>query len=195
MPLHVSALFPYLADLDGKEPKGMWLSITISAILALGLVSLLVWRVGSDRLYRIHWFIFTAAAGMFWGCLSFILHLVYWDSYYRYFAPAYVNWLTPIAVLFYAIICLGLRWLAGWIPGNFAVNFCVLGAIESIPEHILAIYKFQILEIPGFQGVEVSSIFIFAFFEYATYWSLVLFLVAVLGRVWPGIKNKSPSFE
>ncbi len=161
----------------------MGLSIAIAAVLAAVLTIWLArsWKLG--HLQISDWRIFALAAGLFWGCLALILHLVYWDSYYRFFVPAQVNRLTPMAALFYALVGLGLRWLARRLPGNFAGNFCLLGACESIPEHILGIYRFHILEIPILKDVPPTAIFFFAFFEYALYWGAVLWLTDLLSRL------------
>jgi hypothetical protein len=163
----------------------MWLSISVAVLLSAGMVSLLTWRLGPSRFREIRWWIFALACGLFWGVLAFVLHLVYWDSYYRYFAPSYVIWLTPLAALFYICVGLLLRWSAQRLPGNPLINFCLLGALESVPEHLLAIYRMHILDIPMFKDVNASLIFVFAFFEYAIYWGAVLSLAALLDRWLP----------
>jgi hypothetical protein len=61
----------------------------------------------------------------------------------------------------------------------------LLGALESVPEHLLAIYRMHILDIPMFKDVNASLIFVFAFFEYAIYWGAVLSLAALLDRWLP----------
>lgn len=163
----------------------MWLSISIVILIALSLVPILAWRIRAARFRSIRWWMFGLAAGLFWGTLAFILHAVYWDSYYRYFAPSYVQWLTPATVLFYVLVGLGLRWLSLRMPGNPVLNFCLLGAVESIPEHLLAIYRMHILDIPMFQDTKAILIFVFAFFEYAIYWGSVVLLAVLLDRLWP----------
>ncbi len=167
----------------------MWLSISVAVLLAAGMASILVWRVGSSRFRGIRWWIFALACGLFWGVLALVLHLLYWDSYYSYFAPAYVNWLTPLAALFYICVGLLLRWSAGRLPGNPVINFCLLGAFESVPEHLLAVYRMHILDVPMFREVNAGLIFIFAFFEYAIYWGAVLWLAILLDRWLPATKR------
>ncbi len=167
----------------------MWVSILFAFVLAAGLVSWIVWRSEAFDLQRIGGLRLALAAGLFWGVLSLLLHGMYWDSYYRYFAPDYVKWLAPLAVLFYAGICLGLYWLARRLPMDFGLGFCLLGGLESIPEHLLGIFRFRILEIPMLQGVDPLLIFLFAFFEYVVYWSAVLLLAVLLNRIWPQKKS------
>lgn len=168
-----------------EEKLSVWPSILISAVLAIGIVSVLAWRVKPLRFREIRWWIFALASGLFWGVFALVLHIFYWDSYYKYFAPTYVSWLTPLAALFYIVVGLGLRWLALHMPGNVIINFCLLGALESVPEHLLAIYRMHILDIPMFQNVNAISIFIFAFFEYAIYWEVVALLAYFINKWLP----------
>jgi len=168
------------------------ITILVWSLLSLGLVSILAWRVNAARFRSIRWWMFALVSGLFWGVFAFILHWVYWDSYYRYFTPSFVQWLTPVAMLFYALVGLGIRWLALRLPGHPLVNFCTLGAVESIPEHWIGIYRMHILDIPMFEGVNATSIFIFAFFEYAIYWGVVSLLAVLLDKFWPR-KTARPS--
>ena len=136
----------------------MWLTIVIWALLSIGLIALLFWRIRPDHFKAVRWQSFVLASGLFWGIFSIVLHQVYWDSYYRNFSLPYGKWLSPLAGLFYALLVLGLRWLALRIPGNAVINFCLLGAVESIPEHAIGIYRFHILEIPILSGIPVYFI-------------------------------------
>jgi hypothetical protein len=126
---------------------------------------------------------FALASGLFWGIFAVVLYQVYWDSYYHYFALPNGRWLAPLAGLFYALVVLGLRWLALRIPGNPVLNFCLLGAVESIPEHAIGIYRFHILEIPILSGISAGEIYVFAVFEYAIYWGIVLALAVWINKL------------
>ncbi len=158
-------------------------SVLIAILLAVITVAILTWRIPSSHFRQIRIVIIALAAALFWDALALVLHTVYWDSYYRYFAPDYVNWLTPLAALFYFVVGLVLSWLALRLPGNPVVNFCLLGGIESIPEHFLAINRLHILDIPSFQGVSAAEIYFFAFFEYIIYWGIVLMLAVLLANL------------
>jgi hypothetical protein len=100
------------------------------------------------------------------------------------FKPGWLHWWNPIpAAAFYALVGLLPWWLAGLMRWNPAALFCVLGGLWSIPEHLVGIYRFNILDIPILEGVSATDILIFAFFEYLIYWALVLGLAVVLRAV------------
>ena len=164
-------------------------SILVVVVFAIALMSLLLWRIKPSRFRALRWQSFSLASGIFWGVFAVVLYQVYWDSYYRYFALPYGRWLSPLAGLFYVLVGLGLRWLAVRIPGNPILNFCLLGALESIPEHMIGIYRFHILEIPILRDVSAGEIFVFAVFEYAIYWGIVLALAILIERFFEKMKS------
>ncbi len=125
-----------------------------------------------------------AAAALFWGIFATILRWSFWESYYRYFAPDWTLWAAPLAALFYAAVALVLAWLAARLPGNPGLNFCLLGGLESVPEHLWGIYGAGILRVPILQGINPSLLLVFAFFEYVLYWSVVLVIAHWLRWIW-----------
>jgi hypothetical protein len=124
------------------------------------------------------------AAAIFWGVLATVLVITVWDSYYAHFVPAWSRWLAPLASLTYFLIGSLLRWISLKIKGQTTLIFVLLGGLESIPEHLWGIYGAGILEIPMLVGTNPWEIFIFAFFEYIIYWSLVLGLAILLDHGW-----------
>lgn len=77
-----------------------------------------------------------------------------------------------MAVL-YGAIGLALWWLALRLQGNPVLNFCLLGGLEAIPEHLWVIFGLRILErVPMLQGVSPTSVLVFAIPEYVLYWGL-----------------------
>lgn len=124
-------------------------------------------------------------AALFWAVLASILVLTTWDDYYSHFAPSWARWLAPLASLTYFVIALILRWLSLKLPGSSTLNFLLLGGLESIPEHLGAVYGMDIMEIPMFAGSNVVEIFLFAFFEYVIFWALALWLALLAARFWP----------
>lgn len=157
--------------------------------ISLATTGLLVWRLKAAGFRALSWQALGIAAGVFWGALAWLLIAFSWDFYYQFFAPAWYRWGAPLeAVFLYAALGLFLRWAAGKLPGNPVLWFCLLGGLESIPEHAIGIFRFGILEIPALQGSSPGSIFLFAFFEYTVYWGIVLGLAAVLDR-WLRVKD------
>jgi hypothetical protein len=60
----------------------------------------------------------------------------------------------------------------------------VLGGVEGIVEHIIAIYGFRILDkVPFLQGLDTFPVLIFSFFEYMVYWTLVAWLALGIAKL------------
>lgn len=171
------------------DDGSVWTMTLIWALVDVGLVGLLRWRVKPARFCRSAWPVVIASA-IFWGVFAISLYLIFWDIYYSHFVPAYVRWLVPLAAIEYGLVGWLLWWLARKLPGNPVLTFCLLGGLESIPEHLLGIYGFKILDIPILQGMTPLIILVFAFFEYILYWGVVVVLAALLDRGWQVWKDK-----
>jgi hypothetical protein len=91
----------------------------------------------------------------------------------------------------YFLLGLLLRWAALRLPGNPIISFCLLGGLESVPEHAIAIYRFHILQIPFLQDTTAAAIFILAYFEYVVYWSLALCLAIAVDRLLSHIRKRT----
>jgi hypothetical protein len=162
----------------------MLTSILVVIALAIGVVSILTWRVKPSLFHSMGCKPTAIASSLFWGILGAILMLVYWKSYYSYFAPGWAPLAIPLIFIFYLFIGVVLRWLTLKLPGNPVIIFCLLGGIESIPEHMVAIYRDKILEIPMFHGIAAGEIYLFAFFEYVIYWGIVAGLAVIITSAW-----------
>ncbi len=150
----------------------------------LVLISLLVWRISPSRFRELRWPIVVTGA-LFWGIFSTALLWGTWDTYYRYFYPEIARWLTPLTVILYGAIALVMWWLALRLPGNPVVNLALLAGIESLLEHLWGIYGLGILDnVPMLQNASIESVLVFAFFEYALYWSVILAIAAVVSALW-----------
>lgn len=151
---------------------------------ALLVVFLLWWRLKPAAFRSLTWQSLALASGLFWGMLAAGLIFYAWEFYYQHFVPDWYRFAAPLGALgLYALIGLGLRWLALRLPGNPAVNFCLLGGLEALPEHLVAIYRFDILHIPILRGSRPGAILLFAWFEYVVYWGLALLLAVILDRM------------
>ena len=143
-------------------------------------IAFLHWRLKSTGFQMISWKAIVIASGMSWGVFAAVLISSAWDSYYRYFMPGWYRYLAPVAaVVLYPALGLLFHRAAMHLPGSPILWFCFLGGVESIPEHAVAIYRFEILQIPLLVGAHAAAVFLFAFFEYMFYWSVVLALAAV----------------
>lgn len=151
---------------------------------ALVLMGLLVWRVKPSTFYSLRWQSIGIASALFWSLLAVVLISFAWDSYYTLFVPSWYRLAAPVgAIMLYALLGQGIRWVAVNLPGHPVITFCFLGGLESIPEHAIAIYRFDILQIPLLRGDTPTAIFIFAFFEYIVFWSITLYLAIGINRL------------
>jgi hypothetical protein len=117
------------------------------------------------------------AAALFWGALAIFAVFSFWDLYYRHFYPTWMRWLTPLDVLLYSAIGLGLWVLAVRVGRQPVLAFVLLGGVEGIAEHLFGIYILRILDrVPLLQGLDPLPVLVFSFFEYVLYWALVAWL-------------------
>lgn len=169
-----------------------WKATLIWGVAAAGLIWFLSRRVRRSSLEQARWAVPLAAA-LFWGILATVLVWGTWDDYYRYFYSDRLRLIIPLyAPLFYAAAGALLWWVARRLPGNPVVAFCLLGGLESLPEHVAAIYLFGILDqVPLLQGSEPLAVLAFAMPEYAVYWAVVLALAALLARFWSSYQTRT----
>ncbi|MFQ6100399.1 MAG: hypothetical protein ACE5OS_04100 [Anaerolineae bacterium] len=143
-----------MTPLDIKATSGLyWASTLIVALIDVGSVLLLAWRVRPARFRQLTW-VLAGASAILWGISATALPWGLWDLYYCHFYPGWACWLAPLDALLYGALGLALWWLALRLPGNPVVNFCLLGGLESVPEHLLGIYGLGILDkAPLLEGV------------------------------------------
>ena len=160
--------------------SGYWLSAAGAAVLAVLLTVLVVYLLPRER-FRLLGFETALAAALFWGILATTLVLSMWDSYYTFFAQDWQRLVAPLSAILYAGIALCLWWLARRLPGPPALTYVILGGLESLGEHSLAIWGMDLFErVPMLAGVEPAPVWVFAFFEYVIYWGLTLVLARLL---------------
>ena len=116
----------------------------------------------------------------------------YWDSCYAAALPAAMKSLAPLL----GAVLGALGWMFWWLarrPGRGAVPlFLLLGALESVPGHLNAIYRFDLLErCPLIQGISPASALVFGIFEFGFYWSVVLTASNVVARLLDGGTTRS----
>jgi len=159
----------------------------ILAVVDLGLILFLARRVRSLSFRRLTWEVVVASA-LFWSIFATLLLWYFWELYYRHFYPGWARWVAPMAGLTYAFVGFCLWYVSQRLPGNPAVNFCLLGGLESVPEHLWGIYGLGIMDrVPGLGDFSPASILVFAVFEYILYWGIVLSVALLLHhrRQWP----------
>ncbi len=160
-----------------------WTEAVLVALVDLGVVFVLIWRIKPAQFRALKWEV-TGVSGIAWGIFAVALLELFWDLYYRFIFPDVMRWLAFSDALIYAGIGLGMWWLSCRVPGNPVANFCFLGGIDSVLEHVWGIYGLGILDkVPLLQGAAPLPVLVFAFFEYILYWGIVLAIATMLSRV------------
>jgi len=147
-------------------------------------MGLLTWWVKPSTFRSLRWQSIGIASALFWSLLAAVLISSAWDFYYTLFVPSWYRLAAPLgAIVLYGLLGLGIRWVAVKLPIHPVITFCLIGGFESIPEHAVGIYRFDILQIPLLQGDSPIAIFIFAFFEYIIFWGMTLLLAVGVNRL------------
>lgn len=162
-----------------------WMSGVVMVLVDVAFVVLLTWRLKSSHFRELKWTLVGTAA-IFWSTFAIVLVLLFWNTYYHYFFPI---WFRSGGILLYVPILYGVftlvfHWLALRMPGNPILNFCLLGGLESLLEHLLGIYGLKILEVPILQEASPASILAFAFPEYIFYWCIVISIAVLFQNAW-----------
>ena len=161
----------------------LWLSAFITALIDVGLILFLARRAQRPHFRQLHWPV-ALAAGVFWVSYGLMLFAMTWESFYAKFLPDPDNHSlarSMLELLPYPIIGLVLWWLAVRLPGNPAVNFCLLGGVQSVPEHLWGIYRLGMLdEVSFLQQASAASVLAFAVPEYILYWGSILSIAMLI---------------
>ena len=129
-----------------------------------------------------------AASGIFWGVFSVFAFRAFWELYYQHFYPGWVRPLAPLNIFLYAAFGLILWFLANRFNTVPVLVFILLGGIEGLLEHVIGVYSLRILEkVPVFNALTPGPVFIFSFFEYIVYWSIVAWLAVALTKFLPQV--------
>lgn len=114
-----------------------------------------------------------------------------WDWFYSYIFPTSIRFLLPpVFGIGYTGLAFGMVWLSMKLPINPAITWCLLGVVEGLVSHLYAIYGMgAATKPPIMQGVDPLAVLIFAIFEKAFYWSLIL-LLSLIFMKW---KNRMSS--
>lgn len=137
-----------------------------------------------QSLFGKSWIVLNGASILFWGILGALALKYFWESYYAYFYPAWVRRFSPLNLILYGTITLGMWILVKRFSLNNVMLFLLLGGIEGVFEHLIGIYGFGILEkVPWLEGLDPLPILVFSFVEYVVYWSLVVWLALALQTI------------
>jgi hypothetical protein len=161
----------------------LWMDAVIVTLVDAAFIAFLTWRVKPSQFRQLKWML-AGTAAVFWTIFGIVLVSIFWNTYYQYFYP---GWFRSGGILLFVPIIFGVNalafhWLAVRAPGNPILNFCLLGGLESLLEHLWGIYGLKILEIPLLKQTSPASILAFAFPEYIFYWCLVISIAALFQK-------------
>ena len=153
----------------------IWNCTGILLVLDVFLILLAQRFVSREHFRQMRWLL-VIAGGVFFLLVWTSAMLWAWDWFYSYIFPAWARYLlAPLFGILYALLALGMFWLSLKLPGSPAVNWCLLGGVEGLLSHIYAIYGLGAASKPPImQGSDPFVVLIFAVFEKAFYWSLIL---------------------
>lgn len=105
----------------------------------------------------------------------------FWDSCYAAVLPPWGRAAAPLVGAVWGGMGLAFWWVARRLsPQRPVPPFLVLGGLQSLPGHLIAIHGRGLLEgCPILRGITPSSALTFGLFEFGVYWAVVL-LVAHL---------------
>jgi hypothetical protein len=165
----------------------LWLSAFIALLSAFIYVRFLAKRVQPVHFQSLHWSVVIASL-LFWFAYGGFLFLMTWESFYAKFLLDPANrslYRSILELLPYPLIGLLLWWVASRSPWNPVITFCLLGGLESLPEHLWGIYRLGMLEkVPFLHKASEVSVLSFAVPEYILYWATVLGIARLIQRGW-----------
>lgn len=125
------------------------------------------------------------ALGALWFAALFTWAFrTFWDDCYGAVLPGWFRTIAPLVGAGLGSLGWGMWWAARRISDRWCVPvFLSLGALESVPGHLTAIYGRGLLEhcMPVL-GVTPVSAMVFGLFEFALYWSVILALAGLVAR-------------
>lgn len=108
----------------------------------------------------------------------------FWDNCYGGVLPGWFRTVAPLVGGVLGSLGWGMWWVARRISDRWCVPvFLSLGALESVPGHINAIYGRGLLShcVPVL-GITPLSAMVFGLFEFALYWSVILAWAGLVAR-------------
>ena len=162
----------------------LWQGAFIFAILDVGLVPLLAWRITPLKLRQLKWPL-VGTTGLFWGVLWAWVLQNFWESVYIYIFPGWMRGLIPFAYgLLFAGVGLAMWWLSLRLPGHPVVNFCLLGGLWGMITHVWAVFMGIVDKPPMLQGAAATAAVVIAAFEFMFYWCVILCIALILWQGW-----------
>lgn len=168
--------------------------VLICTIILVSLDAILIfmaWRtIRREQFEHMRWLL-AIAGGIFFLLVWTSVMLWAWDWFYSFIFPAWGRYLLPLIFwIGYSLIALVMVWLSLKLPGKPAVTWCILGGVEGLLSHLYAIFGLGAASKPPImQGTDPFAILIFAVFELAFYWSIILLFCGQLWKLYRRTKK------
>jgi hypothetical protein len=161
----------------------IWTCTSILVTLDVILILLARFLVSREQFRQIRW-VLVIISGIFFLLVWISVLWWGWDWFYKYIFPGWARYLLPLLFgIGYGLLALVMGWLSLRLPGRPAVTWCILGGVEGLLSHIYAIYWVGAASKPPImQGTDPLVVLIFAVFEKAFYWSLILLASRFIGK-------------
>jgi hypothetical protein len=167
------------------SPREVWLSTLIFAIIACLLLIPLLFLFSDER-FSVAGKSIALGSAIFWGIMTLLFMGRYWQIYYRFFYPDWMRSISPLNILLYAAIGMGLWGLTLVFENRLILGFALLGGLEGVAEHVFAVYGLHVLEkVPWLEGLKPFPVILFSFFEYIAYWSAAAWLGLLFTHLLP----------
>ena len=153
----------------------IWTCTSILIVLDV-LLAMLAWRTIRRERFEGMGRLLSLASGVFFLLVWIFVLSWGWDWFYIYVFPAWGRYALPgIFGVGYALLVYGMFWLSTKLPGSPAITWCALGGMEGLLSHLYAIFGLGAASRPPImQGTDPYAVLIFAIFEKAFYWSVIL---------------------
>lgn len=162
----------------------LWCATLVFVLIDAAFVSLLAWRIKSERLRQLNWTLATTMV-IFWSALWTCVFYNFWESIYHYFFAEWTRWLIPpVYGLLFAAVGLVFWWLAFRRPGHAVASLCFLGGLWGVITHIRAVIRDLVDKPTMLQGVDPVAAVVIAGFEFMFYWCIMLSAVSLLRYAW-----------
>ena len=167
----------------------LWRGTLIFALIDLGFVPLLAWRIKETRFRQLKWALVGTTA-IFWSLLwAWVLDWG-WDSVYSYVFPDWIRaWLPLLQGLHFAVVGLVFWWSALRLARNPVAGFCLFGGLWGMVTHVWAVYRGIVDKPPMLQEASPVAAVVIAMFEFMFYWCIILSVAWLLWRGWQWSKS------
>jgi hypothetical protein len=160
----------------------LWRGTFVFALIDLGFVPLLAWRIKPIRFRQLKWPLVITTA-VFWSMLwAWVLSWA-WDSVYCYVLPDSIReWLPVLQGLHFSIVALFFWWFALRFS-NPVVGFCLFGGLWGMVTHVWAVYLGIVDKPPIMRGASPVAAVTIAIFEFMFYWCVILSIASLVSHV------------